>query len=202
MIHSLIGDFHFDSEHSRAEQDLRIFIKPSDWKTVREFCIQHLDRDNDPILETHPMRELAEEFAGALKINLRHEQYACTSVATLVENEPSPTENFYTKGAPTVRIYRVFEVSITDSSLAHAIMKNSKSLSNQSLCELALKDAQSGGMGWANAILALPLKHIHDVYQAISPKERNTQIRFEKNPLDDSVSAILDGITVPKYQRV
>src|ERR1700690_705437 len=30
-IQGLIGDFHFDSERSRSEQDFRIFIGPSEW---------------------------------------------------------------------------------------------------------------------------------------------------------------------------
>src|SRR5689334_22995355 len=39
-LRDLIGDFHFDSERSRSEQDFRIFIRPADWSTVREFCIE------------------------------------------------------------------------------------------------------------------------------------------------------------------
>src|SRR5262245_56512931 len=53
-VRDLIGDFHLDSEHSRAERDFRIFIRPSDWSVTREFCLHHLTRDNDPILETNP----------------------------------------------------------------------------------------------------------------------------------------------------
>jgi hypothetical protein len=67
-IHDLIGDFCFDSEHSRAEHDLRLFIRPSVWPVLREFCIQHLSHVNDPVLETDPTRELTEEFADALEI--------------------------------------------------------------------------------------------------------------------------------------
>src|SRR3990170_5941352 len=51
-LRDLIGDFHFDSERSRSEQDFRIFIRPSDWETVREFCIQRFSVADDPILET------------------------------------------------------------------------------------------------------------------------------------------------------
>ena len=69
-IHDLIGDFHFDSERSRSEQDFRLFIRPSNWSAVREVCIQHLSRVDDPILETNSARELVEEFDDALKINL------------------------------------------------------------------------------------------------------------------------------------
>src|SRR6266496_4462703 len=41
MMRDLIGDFHFDSKRSRSEQDFRIFIRPSDWEVVRQFCLQH-----------------------------------------------------------------------------------------------------------------------------------------------------------------
>src|SRR5688500_5254820 len=34
-LRDLIGDFHFDSEESRSEQDFRIFIRPSAWEGVQ-----------------------------------------------------------------------------------------------------------------------------------------------------------------------
>lgn len=201
-MHDLIGDFHFDNERSRSEQDFRIFIRPSDWETVREFCIQHFSRENDPILETGPERELVEEFSDALKINLKPDQYNHKPVVTVVEDVPAPTENIHTKGILTARVYRIFEATISDSSLAHAMMTNSERLSHQDLCELALENAQNGGKGMANAVLALPLKLITDVYSAISPNERNAPILFEEKKLDETVPVILEGITVPKYQRL
>jgi len=199
-IHDLIGNFHFDSKSSRAEQDFRLCIRPSSWSVLQEFCLQHISRDDDPILETEPTRELAEEFYDTLKINLQPEQYIHKPVATVVENEAAPTENTHAKGYPTVRVYRIFEASITDSSLANAMLKNSESLSHQSLCELALEDAQNDGKGRANAILALPLKRITDHYLNVSPDERNSATFFEKHQLDETVPAILEGVIVPKYQ--
>jgi hypothetical protein len=201
-IHNLVGNFHFDSEHSCSERDFRLFIRPSSWSVLREFCIQHLSRDNDPILETDPTRELVEEFVETLKINLLPEQYASKSVATIVENEASPTENVHARGCPTVRVYRIFEASITHSALAHAMLKNSAGLSHEEICELALEDAHHGGKGWANAVLVLPLKSITDAYLAITPKERISPILIGKNRFDETVPAILEGVIVPKYQRL
>ncbi|HEU0293235.1 MAG TPA: hypothetical protein VFR47_10900 [Anaerolineales bacterium] len=201
-IRKLIGDFHFDSERSRSEQDFRLLIRPSGWSAVREFCVEHFDRVDDPVLEADPTRELAEEFADALQISLRPDQYIHRPVATVVEDEAAPTENIHAEGLPTARVYRIFEAHISDSSLAHAMLSNSESLSHQALYELAWEDAQNGGMGRANAILALPLKRITDVYLAMPPKERNTSILFEKNRLDETVAAVLESITVPKYQRL
>src|SRR5215510_2267329 len=154
-LHNLIGDFHFDSERSRAEQDFRLLIRPSAWSALREFCLQHIRREDDPILETGPARELVEEFADALKFNLQREQYIRKPVATLVENEAAPTENIHADGWPTVRIYRIFEASITDPSLSQLIMKNSQSLSDQGLQKQAWEDFQNGGEGRVNAALAL-----------------------------------------------
>ena len=71
LLRDAIGDFHFDSERSCLEQDFRIFVRPSAWESVRDFCIEHLSHDDDAILETGPERELAEEFADALKIRLK-----------------------------------------------------------------------------------------------------------------------------------
>jgi hypothetical protein len=202
MLRDLIGDFHFDSESSRSEQDFRIFIRPSDWETVREFCIQHFSCDNDPILETDPERELVEEFDDALKLKLKPDQYNYKPVGIVVEDIPAPTESIHARGIPTARVYRIFEAAILDPSLAHTMMANSESLSHQDLCELALEDAQNGGKGRANAVLGLPLKRISDVYLAAPPKERNAPILFEENRLDETAAAVLEGITVPKYQRL
>jgi hypothetical protein len=201
-LRDLIGDFHFDSERSRSEQDFRIFIPPSAWETVREFCIEHFGRVDNPILETDPWRELAEEFTDALKINLRQDQYIHKPVATIIMDVPAPTENIHAKGIPTVRVYRVFEAAISDPSLTATIMTNSESLSGQDLRELALVDVQNGGKGRANAMLALPLKDLTDQYLGMPPIERKAPILFEYNLLDETVSAILDSITVPKYQRL
>ena len=201
-LHDLVGNFHFDSEDSLSEQDFRIFIRPSNWSAVREFCIQHLSYVDDSILETDPTRELVEEFDDALKLNLKPEQYVSKPVATVVEDEATPTENIRATGVPTVRVYRVFEAFITDASLAHTMIKNSESFSYQDLHKLAFEDTQNGGMGRANAILALSLKRITDAYLAMPPQERNAPILFEENRLDETVPIVLEDITVPKYQRL
>jgi hypothetical protein len=155
----------------------------------------------DPILETDPSRELAEEFSDALKVNLQPEQYINKPVAIVVENEAAPTENVHTVGVPTVRVFRFFEVIITDTVLAQVMMKNSDDLSNQVLNKLALADFQNGGKGMSNAVLALPLKRMVDVYVATPLEARNSPIMFQENRLDETVSAILEGAITPKYQR-
>jgi hypothetical protein len=201
-IYDLIGDFHFDSERSYEEQDFRIFIRPSSWPLLRKFCIQHLNNNDDPILETDPSRELSEEFFDALKINLHPEQYVSKSVTTVLEDQAVATENFYARGVPTVRVYRIHEATISDASLAHVMITNSEGNSDQILCELALKDYQKGGKGRHNAILALPLKQIVEFYSVLSLQERNAPISFENNRLDETVSAVFENIIVPKYQRL
>jgi len=201
-VHNLIGDFHFDSARSRSEQDFRLFIRASAWSVLREFCIQHLSRVADPILETDSTRELVEEFSDTLGIRLQPGQYVTKPVATVVENVAVPTANIHAKGILTVRVFRIFEAYVSDSSLAHTMMKNSESLSDQDLRELALVDVQNGGRGRANAMLVLPLKHVIDSYLGMPPKERNVPVLFEKHRLDETVAAILEGINVPKYQRL
>jgi hypothetical protein len=201
-VRDLIGDFHFDSERSRTEGDFRVLIRPSAWSTVREFSIQHLRRIDDPILEAGPERELAEEFADALKISLKPDDYTHRPLAIVVEDAPAPTENIHARGIPTARVYRIFEAHISDISLACAMMRSSQSHSDQDLRDLALQDAQNGGSGRANAVLALPLQRIRAAYLAMPPKERNAPILFEKNRLDETVVTVLDGISAPRYQRL
>jgi hypothetical protein len=201
-VHDVVGGFHFDSERSRAEQDFRIFIRPSAWSSLREFCVQHISRDHDVILETTPTRELVEEFAEALSIDLRPENYVYRAVTTMIENKAATTDNIYSRGRPTVRVYRIYETFITDVFLAQAMLRRSASLSHQSLSELAIADAQNGGKGKANAVLTLPWRRLQDVYRTMSPAARNIPITFDENKLDSTVAAILPEIAVPRYQRV
>lgn len=201
-VHDVLDDFHFDSERSRAEQDFRIFIRPSSWSSLREFCLQHIVLDDDLILETSPSRELVEEFGETLRVDLRPEQYVSKPIATVVENRAVSTENIYAAGTPTVRIYRVYEAAITDSFLPHAMLKHGNDLSHQRLSELAIADARSGGKGKANAVLTLPWERLQSVYRAMVPAERDIPIVFEENRLDSTVAAILEEIAVPRYQSV
>jgi hypothetical protein len=200
-LHNLVGDFHFDNERSRSERDFRIFIRPIAWPALREFCVQHIGSDSDLVIETSPARELAEEFAETLSIDLRPEQYVCKPLKIMVENKVAMTDNIYARGTPTVRVYRTYEARITNVFLAHAMLRRSDGLSQQSFSELAIADAQSGGRGKANAVLTLPWKRLQSVYRVMLPAERNVPIMFEENRLDSTVAAILDEI-VPRYQQV
>jgi hypothetical protein len=200
-LRDLIVDFHFDSEESRAEQDFRIFIRPADWEAVQRFCINHFRDFESSVLETDPRRELAEEFADALRISLKPDQYILKPLGTVVEDVPVPTENTHARGHLTARVYRLFETRILDSSLSHAMLTNSEGYSNHDLQELALEDARNAGKGRSNAVLTLPMKLLSDVYLAMPPEARNSPISFEDNYLDESVGAILEGVTVPKYRR-
>jgi hypothetical protein len=201
-ICDLLGDFHFDSERSRAEQDFRIFIRPSAWSLLREFCLEHISLDDDLILETIPTRELVEEFAETLGIDLQPEQYFCGPVATVVENKATSTEHIYARATPTVRVYRIYEASITDVFFLHVMLRRSAGLSHQGLSELAIADAQKGGKGKASAVLALPWKRLQSIYRAMLPATRNFPVMFESNRLDSTVAAILEEIAVPRYQSV
>lgn len=202
VLRDLTGDFHFDSEESRSEQDFRIFIRPSDWEAVRGFCLNHFRDFDDPVLESDPTRELAEEFADTLQISLKPDQYIYKPVGTVVENDPAPTENINARGYLTSRVYRIFEARILDSSLSRAMLTNSENYSNHDLHELALEDARNGGKGRANAILTLSMKRISDVYLAMSLEARNSPISFQNHRLDETVTAVLEDVVVPKYQRL
>jgi len=201
-LRDLIGDFHFDSVESGSEQDFRIFIRPSAWAAVRGFCLNHFRDQDNRILEADPRRELVEEFAETLQISLKPDQYIYKPAETVVEDEPASTENIHASGHLTARVYRIFEARILDPSLSHAILTNSESHSNHELRELAAPDILSGEKGRANAILTLPLKLISDAYLAMSPEARNSPISFENHQLDETVAAVLEGVTVPKYRMM
>jgi hypothetical protein len=198
----LIGNYNFDSKRSQSESDFRILINPSDWEVVKDFCLKHLEHENDPVLESDPHRELVEEFEDTIREKIRFDQYNVQPVGFVIENAPSRTKNIHLKEVPTVRIYRIFEVRVIDPSLTTAMMKNSKKYSDQDIKVLALENAKQGGKGRANAILTLPLDEISRYYLALSPDLRDEATTFFDYHLNGNVPAILHDIKVPKFQRL
>lgn len=201
-LQSLIGDLHFDSEESRSEQDFRLFIRPSAWEIVREFCLQHFNEASAQVLESDPRRELTEEFKEVLGSHLQPDQYTYRTVGTVIENDPSPTNNFYARNFPTTRIYRIFEARILDPSLAKELVIRSEGFSNDDLQKRAFEDARNGGKGWFSASLVLPWHDITAFYETALPETLNQPVLFKTHQLDETVAAILDHITVPKYKRL
>ena len=200
-LQRIIGDFHFDGQESLAEQDFRIFIRPSDWEAVRAFCLRHFHSPKDPILETDPTRELTEEFADTLGIELKQDQYTYRAVGAVLEDHPTPTNNPHAMGYSTARIYRIFEARILDAGLASAMIRNSESCSDHDLRMLAMQNLRSGGAGRANAMLTLPFKDLSAAYRFTPLAARNNPISFHDHQLDETVAAILDGVNVLKYLR-
>jgi hypothetical protein len=201
-IQDVTGTFHFDSDRSRLEGDFRIFIQPENWAPLRTFCIDHLKQADDLFLETDPQRELEEEFYDSLKIKLTPNDYLCRPFGTILEENPTPTDNIHARGSPTARIYRLFEAKITNPYLARVLLENSERFSEGDLSDLALENARQGGKGRANAVLALPLQKLITYYATLSPKQRNSPVLFMENRLAETVSALLDGIAIPKYLRL
>ena len=192
-----IGNFHFDSEESRAEQDFRLFIRPSAWEEVREFCLEQFKNADRSILECDPRRELMEEFTEAMGIALKPDQYAYRVVGTIIEDHPSATENTHARGCLTVRLYRIFEARILDSALSAAMLAHTETTSDQRLRELARESIT----GRANAALTLPLEQITAFYEQTTLEERNSPISIQSHLLDETVAAVLENVTVPKYRR-
>ena len=201
-LRDLIGDFQFDSEQSRSVQDFRILIQHTDWPLVRQFCLQHLQNVDDSILECDPSRELVEEFAEGLQINLEPHQHRDQWKGFVVENEPTPTDNIYSRGFPTVRIYSIFEVKIVDQALGLAMLTIGERFSDAELHVLTLKDAQDTGRGRANTVLNLPINQVRDFYLGISSEKRYAPALVNGHLLDISVLAVLEAIEVPQFQRL
>jgi hypothetical protein len=195
-----VGSFNFDSERSRVEKDFRIFVWPSAWHKVREFCLRHIRQETNSALESDPSRELHEEFEDTLEIQLKPEQYTLKFVRVIVENEPAPTANVHAAGTPTVRIYRIDEVHINDPNLCQMMIENSQAHTSQSLEKLALEDAQQGGRGLANAMFVAPLTQIRDTFLAVPREQRGRPVYFEGTMLEGNMAAVLNGVPVPKYR--
>jgi len=197
-----IGEFEFDSPHSHYEQDFRLLIPSSAWEKVKQFCLIHLPDPADAILETSPLRELAEEFKDALGIDLEPGQLLSRPAGFVVENTPAPTANLYSQGAPTVRIYRIFEVTIPQGSLRSALLINSNRYTDVDLQALAISDAARRGKGRANAALALPLQNVAAAYQRVPMQSRSSPLAINGHLFDPSVIAVLEDVPAPQYERI
>jgi len=201
-LKEIIGEIQFDSERSEHEQDFRILIPSSKWDLVKQYCLRHLEDQDDPELESLPHRELMEEFVETMHVNLNQDQYTVEPLGTVVENNPSPTDNVEVRGQPTVRLYRIFETRMIDVALCSKMLSASQSYSDQDLEKLAVKNLQDGGTGWANSILTLPLHIVTKSYLDYTPENRYRKIVVEHHELDESVLAILSDVDVPQYLRV
>jgi len=193
------GDFNFDSERSRSEQDFRIFINSKNWEGVRDFCIEKMRQGTSSVLDLDPNRELVEEFDDALGIQLKADQYILKQIGIVLENAPVPTTNVRASGYPTVRIYRVDEVQIQDPDLCKLMMTNSETHHPQVLQSLVRKDARMGGRGRANAMLVAPVEKIRAAVLAVPLEERSELLPFDDSFLDGNVAALFYDIPVTKY---
>jgi hypothetical protein len=201
-LKEILGEIRFDSERSKNEGDFRILIPPSKWETVKEYCLRHLGRADNPVLEAAPDRELAEEFEETLHVDLRPDRYTVQPFGFVVEDHPVWTENWYAPGFPTVRIYKISCVQIVDDDLCKTMLAASERYSKQELARRVFLEHQRGGQGRANSILVLPLDVVCESYRTLPRDGRYRKIMVEGHQLDESVVAVLEGIEVPQYQRL
>lgn len=190
-LQEVIGKFHFDSESSRAVQDFRIFIDPTTWPKLHDYCMEHLSHEADSVLETNPDRELKEEFQDALGIELNTGQFTRKPIGIVLDDDPKNILINRKSGHITVRLYRIYEVMITDPSLARMMMEISDQITHQDLSAAAIKDFQNGGKGRANAILVVPLKIITSLLNS-KPVEIQKALNLPENvKFEDNNFAIL-----------
>ena len=199
-LEAAIGPFEFDSERSREEDDFRLLIRPEAWEAVQAFCRAHFAADGDPVLESDPARELAEEFAEALGVSLAPAQYRSRPVGALAATQLARSFSRRALGTATARIYRVFEVDILDGALAAAMLANSLRHSDDDLAEQALDQARAQGHGRANAVLALPLAELTQAYRDLPPEARAEPLTFAGHTLDANVPVVLEGVALPGFR--
>jgi hypothetical protein len=189
-----IGDFEFDSEKSRVEQDFRILIPASRWEIVRNFCLAEFKNTHGSLLEIDPLRELAEEFTDTLQEDLMAEQHLTVPVNVVVENSPAPTANPRALDHPTARVYRVFETLIIDPHLVHMLLASCETVSDQDLARQALDDQRQGGPGWANGILVTRLAKLVKFFASLPTEARHASRVVGNTTLDGNLYALLDDL--------
>lgn len=201
-LRKLIGSYHYDSKRSRQERDFRIQINPSSWKTIKDICREHARQTGTGILDPGPERELVEEFKDSLGIEITQNQYDLRQRGLIVEEGPFETDNSRAQGSPTVRIYYLFEARIKSLELIKEItMSSSIRLSDEDLRQMAREDLRRGGNGRANGTLALDMDEVKNAYRSIPVERRTEPIRVGNHQLGGNVSAVLEDIDYPRYQR-
>ena len=201
-LQRIIGKIQFDSERSKQEQDFRILIPSSKWELIKQYCLQHLEDEDNIELEADPDRELVEEFMETMKVKLSPSQYTVQPLGFVIENRPVRTSNDYARGQLTVHLYRIFRVQIIDSTLCTIMGSISQLYTDQGLERLVRNKLEDGSQGRANTILTLSLDRIKDTYLAFAPEMRYRKIVVEDHILDESVLAVLEDIEIPEYERV
>lgn len=186
-----VGGFHFDSERSRSESDLRIFINKHNWVKMRDFCLKDFNKGRSSTIEIEPTRELQEEFRDALGFDISPGQYQIEPIGTFVEDHPQPTANLYAEGALTSRVYFIFEATINDPDLEQKMVENSDSHSPQVLRRLALLDQRLGGRGRANAVLLLEEIEIQRAFSVIPAKGFGDAVEYKGVTLDGNTRVLL-----------
>lgn len=194
-------DFRFDSQRSRDEQDLRVFVRPSRLAAVHDFCFSHAPGRAGSDLETDPSRELWEEFEDTVGVEVDPSMYTMSHEGIVLENVPSPTNNVRAPGKLTARIYWVYNVELTNAELCSALLASSRAWGVGALGQMAMEAYGKGNPGWANAALVLPLESVRDAYLAVAPNLRGRPMTFQGASLAGNVAAVLDGVDVPKYER-
>jgi hypothetical protein len=201
-LKEIVGDFRFDSERSQAERDFRIFVQPSAWEELKQFCLDQFQASKEAVFETSAERELEEELHDSLSIHIHPDQYVYHPLWSVVENDPAPTSNIHAEHQPTVRMYRVFEAQIIDPALWRLVMMNSNSLSDQDLKDQAMADKENGGKGRANACSVVPMKAIRHYYSSLSFDEHDTRVLHQGTIMEGNICALLEDGVSPKYRFI
>lgn len=195
-----IGDFNYDSERSKQEEDFRILVDPESWNKIKEICREHLKKLEKRIIDTTPDRELTEEFGDSLNIIVNPNQYNLKPLGMVTEEKPSETDSIRAQGISTVRVYYLYEAVIISSEIIKMMSANSKQSSDNDLKKIALEDKRRGGKGRANAILTLELNELKNMYNSLQHERLNEPVNFGEHQLDSNVPAIMKEINSPKYQ--
>lgn len=197
-LKEIVVEIQFDSDRSKQEQDFRILIQPSQWEVVKQYCLRHLGNPNDSEIESAPERELAEEFAEIMGVVLNRSQYVVAPMGIVIEDNPVLTENWYSPGFLTVRVYRTYKVHIIDPDLCKTLLYISGQVSDEELGMRALNNNARR----ANSVLTLPLDKVRETFLKAPAEKRFNKIEVDHHLLDQSVLVVLEDIEVSEYRRL
>lgn len=199
-LREAIGDFHYDSLRSRRERDVRLQVRPEAWERMEALCRKHLPDGTGGLLDASPDRELAEEFHDALGLELRRDDYRLTPLGMRVRHTALPAEGTRGAGRPTSRIYFVFEARLRDPAAIEAVLENSRRVSDGDLAAAARRDAERGGRGRANAVLALEREVLEGAYRRLPKRLRGLPRTVTGHRFAGNVAVVLEGMELAGFR--
>ncbi len=175
----LIGDFDFDSDESRENNDFRIIVDRRKWKKIKIFCERSISQNNKRVIDFDPFDEIKEEIWKPTKIEVTRKKLSTKRIGTFANDFPVPTENINTPGKQTYRFYCLYNTRVVDQQLAKKLLKHADLRMDKECGFTAIKSRRTKGDGRYNSILMVGKKEFEEFISSQAQKEIKSGFHYK-----------------------